>query len=75
MKKKNNPFKMYGAWIGAVIGLISMWFGMDLVSGYILHALNLMSNSGFFLIASYGIPIILGFLIGWLLTLFWRKIK
>lgn len=56
---------MWGSWVGAVIGLVSMFLGFDLVSGYILHAVNLMSNSVFFLIASYSIPIILGFLVGW----------
>jgi hypothetical protein len=65
MVKHYNPFKMWGSWVGAVIGLVSMFLGFDLVSGYILHAVNLMSNSVFFLIASYSIPIILGFLVGW----------
>jgi len=75
LKPSYNPFRMFGSYIGAVAGIISMWFGMDIVSGYILKQLNLMSNSILFLVISYSIPIILGFLIGYGIHSLIRKIK
>ena len=80
MKKIKNPFKMLGSYIGAVAGLISMWFGMDSFSGYILkmimgNTFYLNSLSSFLFIISYTIPIILGFLLGWEIEVLIRKNK
>ena len=79
MKKKNNPFKMWGSWIGSVIGAFIIARDYDFfmnpggpnkpIASY-FYSLGLRFEP--LLIIGF---IIIGFLIGWGITIFWRKIK
>ena len=80
MKKSYNPFKMWGSWVGAGIGLLSIFISTSNIFFYILKSIN--PNIDFavaspILIAfmSYVFPIILGFLIGWGIHSLIRRLK
>ena len=65
MKKKNNPFKMVGSYIGAILGWASLY---PILGG--------SSFGGTFpQMVTYVIFLFIGFLLGWGLTLLWRKFK
>jgi len=74
MKKKNNPFKMWGSWIGAVVGWLSLQFlGLSYFNFWYLTIWQSM-----FPAVSWGaIPpvVISGFLLGWGLEVLFRKNK
>ena len=74
-KRSNNPFRMWLAWVGAVIGLIIM--GLWLASGgYEISLLYGCVPDGCSPIATlvYGIlPATIGFLLGWVLTILYRR--
>lgn len=91
MKKKNNPFKMWGSWIGAVIGglpLILPQIAPHQLANIIaqlsilITTLNPLTYILALFFEDWG-PVILGiwtapivyFLIGWLITVLWRKYK
>ena len=75
-KKSFNPFKMWGAYVGAVLGLVlyiselsakgKLPFIARLIENIaIFISPGLRSNMGFGLIVIPVIMIVLGFLIGW----------
>ncbi|MBR9701539.1 hypothetical protein GOV13_01315 [Candidatus Pacearchaeota archaeon] len=73
--KSYNPFKMWGAWVGMVLGLISIpfggWFILILVGGMGCSG-EFCSNSG---IQAYLFLGIIGFLIGWGIHSLVRKVR
>ena len=80
IKKKNNPFKMWGSYIGAVI-----FFIVSFILSYIGCAMTSgcgSSDWGIFLsniflenIFRWTTIMIIGFLIGWGINVLWRKRK
>ena len=64
MKNKYNPFKMWGSWIGLVIGLLI---------AYNLNFPAIDSNIVYNLVILF--IIIVSFLIGWVINILWRKFK
>ena len=74
--KSYNPFKMWGSYIGAIIGFFSVW-----PSIFILIVLGwcngeFCENSGTFLgRVSQIIPAIIGFLLGWGIHSLIRKLR
>jgi len=81
-----NPFKMWGAWIGLVMGFLiqfqkwgyetTMYFNrIFLVERFKIFAPSFASQYNFLVIMDYVVFIVGGFLIGWILTLIWRKLK
>ena len=77
---KNNPFKMWGIWVGTVIGLMFIFIPqLNKIIGNLIDYIrldlqyNICQEMG---CAIYIIILpILGSLIGWGLTILWRKIK
>ena len=78
VKQSNNPFKMWGSYVGAVIGLYFGGFFIELVSTENIDvfetALKWFNN----VIPTTVIPLtiggaILGFLIGWGIHLLFRR--
>ncbi len=65
-----NPFKLLGSYVGLFLGLIASYFSFAIV-------LSLAESGKFILIALLipFIPIILGFLLGWLIHLLILKLK
>jgi len=85
-KKSYNPFKMWGSWVGAIIGFLlqfRVWgyeTTMDssrifLVSRFKLLSPMNVSQYNFLTATDILIFIILGFLIGWLINFLWRKLR
>jgi len=64
MKKSYNPFKMWGSYLGAVLGFIVVFMGMPsiFVGGNLFFILEAVSS-------------IFGFLIGWGIHSLIRKLK
>ena len=85
MKKKNNPFKMWGSWVGAVIGFLinfKIWgyeTTMDsskvfLVERFKIFVTSFASQYNNLVVVDYTIFIILGFLLGWGITILYRRL-
>jgi len=65
-----NPFKMFGSYVGLFLGLVGAYFSFAIIFYF--------SEIGKFNVFLLGIPMLiafLGFLIGWLLHLFFRNLK
>ena len=84
---EKNPFKMWGSWIGAVIGLI--WAGYNLlilVAAGLAGGTNDACYGGFSLLYypaclseklglfGLALPIIAGFIIGWAIQVIIKKV-
>ena len=70
MTKKNNPFRLWGSYVGAVIGLIYVLFKDIDFFGCSGTGINLLTNNFKDCIVSilgvwYIVIIIVGFIIGW----------
>ena len=66
--KSYNPFKMWGSWVGAGIGFLSIYLGSGIVLLIIFGLCNgeFCSDSGVLgNIVALVIPILVGFLLGW----------
>jgi len=71
MKKKNyNPFKMWGSYVGTIVGLMYQFFSQDIVD-FFGFTFNFTSSTFTF---SIGYTII-GFLIGWGIHSLFRRFK
>jgi len=91
-KKNNNPFKMLGSYIGAILVVLIFLFNVtllswspflkplsDLISGYILSlTFSSLGTPYFFIVSLFGLiitPLIIGFLIGYLVHLLIKRLK
>ena len=75
-KKKYNPFTMWGAYVGAGIGLLGgiyLWFLLLFGAG--MSGIDFSAQLFLYHTSVSFIPIILGFLIGWGIHALIRKIK
>ena len=88
--KKNNPFKMWGSWVGIITALLvpSYFYFKSQIDGVIYH---MPSFSEYLKIIFYSLTfktegmlgnfssiiiyilIVIGFLIGWGINVWWRK--
>jgi hypothetical protein len=89
MAKHYNPLKMWGSWVGAIIGLIlfiySQWYCMryaireNQISTSFFQTFGIAGSncSGFHrgILIMLLIPIIFGFLIGYVLTILYRRLR
>ena len=75
MVKKNNPFKMWGSWVGAILGLVIMTYFMT--HRFFDLDLLLFKEIGFGVLRSIYIYIstIIGFLAGWGIHSLIRKLR
>jgi len=77
-KNSYNPFKMWGSWVGAVVGLFLWYMSFHLspnnsLSIFIRNlggSLNMASSILIFFV----LPV-LGFLVGWGIQSLWRKFR
>ncbi len=75
-KEWKNPFKMWGSYIGAVLGWLSlMVFGIDYYNFFYLTIWQNMLNLSSVSWAAIPQVVILGFLVGWLVEITLRKKK
>jgi len=80
MKKKYNPFKMWGSWVGLVIGISFLFFPKDVNSNLIIP--NYFASIGlgeplgilFPIVISIILPLV-GFLIGYGIHSLIRKLR
>ena len=79
MKKKYNPFKMWGSWIGGVIGIILFkvigFSFLNKIFGNVFITKITFGGGmagGYYMLIYY---IILGFLIGWGIHSLFRRLK
>ena len=70
MRQKNNPFKMILPWIGVIIGFFVQLKYLDTID--IFGFLPTFNNQGIVLNIGWTIT---GFILGWVITILWRKIK
>lgn len=87
MKKKTyNPFKLWGSWIGAGVGLLISLYDLDFLMNvggpekpiwrYIISLYNPIDISSFSnTFGPYLLIIIISGLLGYTLNLLWRKFK
>ncbi|MBD3252513.1 hypothetical protein GF386_02175 [Candidatus Pacearchaeota archaeon] len=68
--KKKNPFKMFGSYLGLLIGLIIGYFSFDTIM--ILCEFGPCKTTAVFLLI---IPVVLGFVLGWMIHGFFTKKK
>jgi len=69
-KKNNNPFAMYGTYIGILLGLIGSYFSFALVLYYAEQG-----NFNFFVMFIPAVPVLIGMVLGWLVHLSIRKLS
>jgi len=79
MKKKKNPFKMWGSYIGVFVALFTEYFTSLPSSTGIFSNLLGISGGGINVLTlsnlGYYLAVILGFLIGWGIEVILRKNK
>lgn len=78
MKKNKNPFKMWGSWIGAILGLLYGSFYYIQETGFLSWSDipgEFREITGIELLFTFLGPVIIGFLIGWGLEVLFRKNK
>ena len=76
-EKSYNPFKMWGAWVGAVAGFIFCvfsWYPIKIFN--IIFNINILEQPEIIVyIVVYGFWVIIGFLMGWGIHSLVRKLK
>lgn len=68
-EKNSNPFKMYGTYIGILLGLIGSYFSFALVFYYAEQ-----DNFNFWIMLIPAVPVLIGMILGWLIHLLIRKL-
>lgn len=83
MKKSYNPFKMFGAYLGAIVGVLASWlFPVKGATSYNFYEIfNLVGISGISMEGLYNlfiysiIGLVIGFIIGWIIHSAFRLFK
>lgn len=75
MKKKNNPFKMWGSYVGGILALFVPIPMMGSGGIPLLSSIPRITSGNIYAIFGLLLIFIVGFLLGWGITLLWRKFK
>ena len=73
-KKSYNPFKMWGSYVGIIIGFSSPWV-LEIFNIQIFNIEDAMSNAIYSVLIGIPMGVILGFLLGWGIHLLIRSLN